>query len=66
MKVIIEILLGIFAIVMLKESLILFFCMWWAKMKKLDYPLSHFGMPALLSLATFGMTVFIMKIIYLK
>lgn len=66
MKVIIEILLGIFAIVMLKESLILFFCMWWSQKKQLDYPLSHFGIPALLSLATFGMTVFIMIIIYLK
>lgn len=66
MKIIIEILLSIFAIIMLKESLILFFCMWWSQKRKLEIPLREFGMPALFCLATFGMTVFIIKIIYLK
>lgn len=64
MKLVIEILLGIFALMMLRESILLFICMWVVQKTKLEIPVKNFGRPALICLATFGMTIFIIKLIY--
>lgn len=65
MKLLIEILLVLFGLMMLRESIILFFCMWWAGKSKLEIPPRNFGLPALFCLGTVAAVIFIIKIIHL-
>lgn len=66
MKLLIEIFLGLFGLMMFRESLILFFCMWWAQKSKLEISPGNFGIPALICLGTTALVVFIIKIIHLS